>query len=208
MFVILNTSISDCQIWIQTIVARIERGHKSPFFSFFSGSPCFSHGFRPRAHDGLFLRLAFVVAASLLAFRYTNAALRAFYRAAAIWVGLLTFLFLAAVSSWIIFAVARLAGLDALAADRVQHLQQLRPQQLLRWNRRPAYAGGHRVELSRQLGKHFVHHGTDGAQRMILPHAHLRRQVTEHMILLLIGSSHAFSYHSRLWIRSTFSAAC
>jgi len=52
------------------------------------------------------------VAASVLAFRYTNPALRAFYKGAAIWLGLLTFLFLAAVSSWIIFGVARLAGLD------------------------------------------------------------------------------------------------
>jgi predicted MPP superfamily phosphohydrolase len=52
------------------------------------------------------------VAASLLAFRYTNAALRAFYRAAAVWMGLVSFLFLAAVSSWIIFGVARLAGLN------------------------------------------------------------------------------------------------
>jgi predicted MPP superfamily phosphohydrolase len=52
------------------------------------------------------------VAASLLAFRYTNSALRAFYRSAAVWLGLLTFLFIAAVSSWIIFGVARLAGLD------------------------------------------------------------------------------------------------
>ena len=51
------------------------------------------------------------VAASLLAFRYTNAALRVFYRAAAVWLGLLTFLFLAAGSSWAIFGVARLAGL-------------------------------------------------------------------------------------------------
>jgi len=58
-----------------------------------------------------FLSVSFV-AASLLAFRYTNAALRAFYRVAAVWVGLLTFLFFAAVSSWIIFGVARLAGLD------------------------------------------------------------------------------------------------
>jgi hypothetical protein len=41
-----------------------------------------------------------------------------------------------------------------------------------------------------------------------LANAHLGRQVTEHMILLLIVSSHAFSYHSRLWIRSSFSAAC
>src|ERR1700683_1647375 len=52
------------------------------------------------------------VAASLLAFRYTNAALRAFYRAAAVWMGLVSFLFLAAVSSWIIFGVAWLAGLS------------------------------------------------------------------------------------------------
>jgi uncharacterized protein len=72
-----------------------------------------------RAVPGLFwikLVLAFLsvsfIAASLLAFRYTNAALRAFYRAAAVWVGMLTFLFVSAVCSWIIFGVARLAGLD------------------------------------------------------------------------------------------------
>src|SRR5579863_3281574 len=58
-----------------------------------------------------FLSVSFV-AASLLAFRYTNPALRAFYRAAAVWMGLVSFLFLAAVSSWIIFGVARLAGLN------------------------------------------------------------------------------------------------
>jgi len=52
------------------------------------------------------------VAASLLAFRYTNALVRGFYRIAAIWVGLLTFLFLAMLSSWFILAVARVAGLD------------------------------------------------------------------------------------------------
>jgi predicted MPP superfamily phosphohydrolase len=58
-----------------------------------------------------FLSVSFI-AASLLAFRYTNAALRAFYRAAAVWMGLVSFLFLAAVSAWIIFGVARLAGLN------------------------------------------------------------------------------------------------
>jgi predicted MPP superfamily phosphohydrolase len=52
------------------------------------------------------------IAASLLAFRYTNAALRAFYRAAAVWMGLVSFLFLAAVFCWMIFGVARLAGRD------------------------------------------------------------------------------------------------
>src|SRR5260370_7127547 len=58
-----------------------------------------------------FLSVGFV-AASLLAWRYTNAAVRAFYRAAAVWLGLLTFLVLAAVSSWIIFGVSRLSGLN------------------------------------------------------------------------------------------------
>jgi uncharacterized protein len=52
------------------------------------------------------------VAASLLAFRYTNAALRAFYRAAAVWIGVGSFLVIAAVFSWIIFGVAQLAGLN------------------------------------------------------------------------------------------------
>ncbi len=51
------------------------------------------------------------VAASLLAFRYTNAPLRMFYRGAAVWLGLLTFLFLAAVLSWILFGLSGAAGL-------------------------------------------------------------------------------------------------
>jgi predicted MPP superfamily phosphohydrolase len=59
-----------------------------------------------------FLSVSFV-AASLLAFRYTNTVVRTFYRAAAVWLGLLTFFFLAAVSSWLIFGVVRLAGLNA-----------------------------------------------------------------------------------------------
>jgi len=58
-----------------------------------------------------FLSVSFV-GASLLAFRYTNGILRVFYRAAAVWVGLLSFLFAGAVLSWIIFGAARLAGLD------------------------------------------------------------------------------------------------
>ncbi len=58
-----------------------------------------------------FLSVSFVTA-SLFAFRYTNPVLRAFYRAAAVWLGLLTFLFLAAVGSWLIFAVAQLASIE------------------------------------------------------------------------------------------------
>jgi len=50
------------------------------------------------AADGRVLVLGLLsvsfVTASVLAFRYTNAAVRVFYRAAAIWLGLLTFLIL------------------------------------------------------------------------------------------------------------------
>jgi uncharacterized protein len=58
-----------------------------------------------------FLSVSFV-AASLLAFRYTNAAIRTFYRIAAVWLGLSSFLFLAAILSWILFGGARISGLD------------------------------------------------------------------------------------------------
>ena len=75
-------------------------------------------GTEPSAQAGAWLLLALgvlsvsFVAASLLAFRYTNAAVRAFYKAAAIWVGLVSFLFLATIASWIVFTLARLSGLN------------------------------------------------------------------------------------------------
>ncbi|HVH89136.1 MAG TPA: metallophosphoesterase [Terriglobales bacterium] len=57
------------------------------------------------------LSVSFVLS-SVLAFRYTNAAIRGIYKASAIWLGLLSFLFLASAGSWIIFGVTRLAGLN------------------------------------------------------------------------------------------------
>ncbi|GAC1689034.1 MAG: hypothetical protein NVS9B5_28860 [Terriglobales bacterium] len=57
------------------------------------------------------LSLSFVTA-SLLAFRYTNVAVRLFYRIAAAWVGIVSFLFFASIFSWIIFGAARLVELD------------------------------------------------------------------------------------------------
>ena len=76
--------------------------------------------FSPGGHtpDSFWLKLVLsslsvsFVAASLFAFRYTNPVLRAFYRAAAVWLGLLSFLFVAALTSWIVFAVARIAGFN------------------------------------------------------------------------------------------------
>ena len=56
-----------------------------------------------------FLSITFV-SASLLAFNYTNAAVRIYYRIAAVWAGLLSFLFVAAVSSWAVFAASSAVG--------------------------------------------------------------------------------------------------
>ncbi len=76
----------------------------------FSSAPAVSYGASWLKLALSFLSVSFV-AASLLAFRYNNPALRVFYRAAAIWLGLLTFLFIASLFSWIAFGVARAAGL-------------------------------------------------------------------------------------------------
>jgi hypothetical protein len=58
------------------------------------------------------LSLAFLPA-SILAFRYTSAPVRVFYRVAAVWMGLLSFLFIAAIFSWIIYGLTLVGGLPA-----------------------------------------------------------------------------------------------
>jgi hypothetical protein len=50
------------------------------------------------------------VAASLLAFRYYNIVVRAFYTAAATWLGILNFCFLASLACWIAYAGVHLTG--------------------------------------------------------------------------------------------------
>lgn len=50
------------------------------------------------------------VGASLLGFRYTNWLVRAFYRVAAVWLGWMTFLVLAAVAAWVGFGIGKLAS--------------------------------------------------------------------------------------------------
>jgi uncharacterized protein len=74
--------------------------------------------FRPETDTPALRTLALVlsvsfIAASLLAFRYWNGLVRLFYRVAAIWLGFLNFLFLAACLSWPGYLVARGIGLAA-----------------------------------------------------------------------------------------------
>src|SRR5260370_38049723 len=52
------------------------------------------------------------LAATLLAFRYTNPAIRTLYRIAAVWLGIVSFLFFAACASWVVFWVTRIAGMN------------------------------------------------------------------------------------------------
>jgi predicted MPP superfamily phosphohydrolase len=56
------------------------------------------------------LSLSFLVG-SLLAWRYTGAAVQAIYKVAAVWLGLLSLLFLAATFSWLAFGIARMTEL-------------------------------------------------------------------------------------------------
>ena len=52
------------------------------------------------------------VGASVLAFSYTSGPVRAIYKAAAVWMGLLSFLLIAALASWALFATASLTGIE------------------------------------------------------------------------------------------------
>jgi len=56
------------------------------------------------------LSVSFLVA-SLLAWRYTGAAVRAIYKVAAVWLGLLSFLLVAVVLSWVAVGIAWVVGL-------------------------------------------------------------------------------------------------
>src|SRR6266851_3798166 len=52
------------------------------------------------------------LAATLLAFRYSNPTVRSLYRIAAVWLGIVSFLFFAAGASWAVFGVTQLARMD------------------------------------------------------------------------------------------------
>jgi uncharacterized protein len=67
------------------------------------------------------LSISFVTS-SVLAFRYTNSAVRALYKVSAVWLGLFSFLLLGGALSWVIFGVARLGGGDINFHHTVQWL--------------------------------------------------------------------------------------
>ena len=79
----------------------------------------FADGASPQSHLTLRLTIAVLsvsfVAASLLAFRYSNALVRAYYTISAIWLGFVNFGFLAACACWIFYGAL---GIFGLYADR------------------------------------------------------------------------------------------
>ena len=84
----------------------------------FWGAPDFSHAVELRIVLAI-LSVSFV-AASLLAYRHFNPAVRAFYTIAAVWLGLVNFFFLAACACWIVYGAPLIFGVHlekrALAA--------------------------------------------------------------------------------------------
>jgi hypothetical protein len=104
----------------------------------------------------------------------------------------------------------------ALAADRVEHLEQERPEQLLGRDRGPAPLGVQRIEAARERAERPVHELADRAQRMIPGDAGLSREVAEQAALLPVLTTHEWApwFGSRQYrkrdrrSKHTFSAAC
>ena len=94
-------------------------------------------------------------------------------------------------------AVVDLFHQQPLAPDRVERLDQQRPQQLLGRNRRPADVRIHPREAGRQLREHAVGHRPNRAQRMVGADAPLGREVTEHVVRLIVRSTHRSAPFSR-----------
>jgi predicted MPP superfamily phosphohydrolase len=87
----------------------------------FSPGPGESYG-SPGMKIALGLVSVSFIGASLLAFRYSNVAVRVLYKAAAVWLGLLTFLVAGASLAWIIFGITGVAGVDIHFHKSVQVL--------------------------------------------------------------------------------------
>jgi len=86
--------------------------------------------------------------------------------------------------------VVELLHQQPLAADRVEHLQQQRPQQLLLRDRRAPHAAVELVEQRRHLLQRRIRPHPDHPQGMILRDPLLRRHIAEHGPLDLIRTSH------------------
>ena len=77
-----------------------------------------------------------------------------------------------------------------LAPDRVEHLQQQRPEKLLGRNRRSADVGVESREAPRKFSQDCVHHLSNRTQRVIFRDPLLRGDVAEDVFLAEVVSAH------------------
>jgi hypothetical protein len=77
-----------------------------------------------------------------------------------------------------------------LRADRIEGLQQHRPQQLLRRDRWPPDRRIQRRKLRLQRPKRIVHNRPDRAQRMIAPHPRLKINIAEQLTSSIVAAAH------------------
>ncbi len=102
---------------LRRIIRFIAIGQCIFFLTHFFLFETFTHSWTGTAASAFWLKLVLgvlsvsFVSASLLARRYNNPLLRGVYRVAAVWLGLLTFVTVAAVVAWLVLGVASLAGL-------------------------------------------------------------------------------------------------
>src|SRR5450631_3832495 len=89
-----------------------------------------------------------------------------------------------------------------LRPHRIEYLQKLRTDQLLRRNRRTPAPCVKPLELRVQLPQRLIGHLTDGAQWMILRHPLFKPDVTEYRFLMLIVSAH-INYLNHLLVETT-----
>jgi predicted MPP superfamily phosphohydrolase len=97
--------------FISVIQSIIFLGHGFVYSTWraFLGAPI-RPAFLPLGGAFAFLSITFVTA-SLLSRRYSNRAVRSYYAASAVWLGFLSFFFLASCGCWLVLIVARLAGM-------------------------------------------------------------------------------------------------
>jgi hypothetical protein len=103
-----------------------------------------------------------------------------------------------------------------LTPDRVQRLEQQRPEQLLRRNRRTPEIDIQRPEPRREALERPIGDAPDRPQWMIRRHPLLQRDVAKHRSRLLVGSTHrsapfvsgSMVVRSDRYVVLTFSAAC
>src|SRR5438270_2339277 len=78
----------------------------------------------------------------------------------------------------------------ALTADRVEYLQQERPQQLLRRDRRTTDSRIQAFKGWRQLNQRLVNHRSQRLQRVAFRNPLLQRKIAEHRSLPPVVSTH------------------